>query len=323
MGDITARTTALRALRLLGIVSLDPANPTGQAFPIEPTDPDDVIGVMNSALQDYSDTVPLEAREKNLGGLLHGPAQVTLNVTNGSTMISGFSAYASYMAGCTISIAGDSAQNEVTSNVELVLPYLGTSGTGVQATVYGDCLQVPEEVSKVLIPVSIPNQIPLLSCTDRWSFMRLSGYPLVTNPDGSVYGYPFFWFVQKIIQRPLFWYLEGAYQTGISHVPRRIRVGPMPDQTYQIGFKAAMNSPNIELSDIDNGDHVTDPMTFMPIQDGHVESLLFPLIAQKMTGLAQFKNDGTKAEIARGYSAALGRMRGIRAQGAPTFARYV
>lgn len=323
MGDITARTTALRALRLLGIVSLDPDVPTDQAFPIEPTDLDDVVGVMNSALQDYSDTVPLEAREKNLGAVLHAPTQVFLNATNGSTIISGFGDYASWMAGCTISIAGDSQQNELTSNVELVSPYGGTSGTNIEATVYGDCVQIPEVVSKVLVPVSIPNQIPLLSCSDRLTFMRLSGYPLVTNPDGSVYGYPFFWFVQKIVQRPLFWYLEGAYQTGISYVPRRIRVGPMPDQTYQMTFKAAMNSPNIESSDIDDGDHVTDPMTFMPIQDGHVESLLFPLICQKMTGLAQFKNDGTKAEIGRAYVAALGRMRGIRAQGAPTFARYV
>lgn len=320
---VSATVLGKRLLRLFGVTSLNPASPANQPFPIEPTDLDDIVGVINSSLQDIFDTGPLEDREKNLGGSLHGPTAITLTATNGSSVISGLTTYAAWMLGCTIRISGDSQDNELTSATQLVRPYQGTTGSVIPATIYGDCIQLDDTVSKVLSPVSLPNQIPLISCTDRFQFMRQSGYPLVVTSTGSAYGYPFFWFVQKIISRPLFWYLEGAYTAGLSYVPRRIRVGPMPDQPYAIGYKAAMTATSIAATDIDPGDHTTDPGVLFPLPDSQVESILYPICCQKLTGLAQFKNDGTKAEIARAYRVSLDRLRGIRAQGAVTFARYV
>lgn len=317
--SVTVQTLSKRLLRLFGVTSLDASSPANQPFPIEATDIDDIVGVINSSLQDIFDTGPLEDRERNLGAQLMAPTQVTLTATNGSTTISALTTYAAWMLGCTIRLSGDPQDNELTSSTLLVRPYQGTTGS-ISATVYGDSIQLDDTISKVLVPVCLANQIPLLPCGDRITFMRMSGYPLVTNPDGSVYGYPFFWFVQKVVQRPLFWFLEGAYTAGISYVPSRIRLGPMPDQRYAMSYKAAMCPTPIVAADV--GTASSDPGTLIPLPDSQVESILYPICAQKLTGLGQFKNDGTKPEIGRAYQKATSRLRGVRKQGAPTFARY-
>lgn len=328
MGDanystVTVRALALRLLRDFGVTSLNPASPSGQPFPIEPTDPDDIVGVINSSLQDYSGDAPLESKEQNLGAYLNAPTTVTLSVTNASNVITTFTGYQSWMLGCTIRIAGDPQDNEMTSQTVLARPYTGSTTSSAEATVYGDAVQLDGTVAKVLNPVSLPNQSPLIACTDRWTFMRMSGYPLVVNADGTAYGYPFFWFVQKIISRPRFWYLEGAYTAGLAYVPRRIRVAPMPDMAYSMAYKAASAAWGIGALDIDTGDHTTDPGIQFPISDGLVESILMPICRQKLSGLPQFKNDACRPEIARAYKKANEKLSNLRGQGAPQYARYI
>lgn len=319
--SVTCRTLGCRLLRDFGVTSLDPA--AAIPFPIQPTDLDDIVGVINSSLQDYFGDSPLESKEQNLGAWLNAPTTVTLSVTEGSSTISSFSGYASWMLGCTIRIAGDPQDNEVTSQTLLTHPYAGNTTSGASATVFSDAVQLDGSVAKVLNPVSLPNQSPLIACTDRWTFMRMSGYPLVVNADGTAYGYPFFWFVQKIVSRPRFWYLEAAYTQGSAYVPRRIRVAPMPDQAYSLAYKAASAAYGIGAADIDNGDHTTDPGVLFPISDGLVESILMPICRQKVSGLAQFTNVRGMAEIQRAYAKANQKLSNIRGQGAPQYARYV
>lgn len=318
---VTARVLGLRLLRDFGVTSLDPA--ANVPVPIGPTDLDDVTRAINSALQSIFSKQSLEEKEQNLGAWLNAPTQVTLSVTAQSGAIASFTGWATWMTGCTIRLSGDPQDNEVTSQTLLARPYAGNTSSTVQATVYGDCVQLSGSVAKVLNPLSLPNQSPLISCTDRWTFMRMSGYPLVTNADGSAYGYPFFWFVQKIIQRPRFWFLESAYTAGLGYVPRRIRVGPMPDQGYSLAYKAASAAQGISATDIDNDDHTTDPGVLFPLADNRVESLLEPFCRQRLTGMTQFKNDGCKAEIMRAFQEANQELNNLRAQGAPQYARYV
>lgn len=321
--SLTCRTAALRLLRDLGVVSLDPATPSGQKFPIEPTDLDDTVGVMNAALQPIYRRGPSEMREQNLGAYIHGPTTVLVDVTNGLSTIANLTPYSSWMLGCTIRVGGDQQDNEVTSSTLLARPYVGSTATGVSAIVYGDAVQLDATVGKVMDPVSLPNQTPLVPCTNRMTFMMLAGYPLVTNSDGSAYGYPFFWFVRKNVSRPLFWFLEGAYNSALSYVPRRIRVAPMPDMAYSLSYRAAMNPPVITSANIDNGDHTTDPNVQIPIPDAFTESIFFPLARQRMSGLAQFKNSGTLPEITRAAKEAMVMLNLSNGQSSRTEGRYI
>lgn len=310
-------------MRDLGVLSLDPANPAGQPFPIEPTDLDDVIGVMNATMQPIFRRGPSEMREQNLGAYLQGPRNVTLSATNGSAVISALTTYDSSMLGCTIRVGGDQQDNELTSQTLLARPYAGASATGISSVVYGDAYQLDATVGKVLDPVALPNQTPLVPCTDRFTFMTMAGYPLVVNQDGSAYGYPFFWFVRKNFSRPLYWFLEGAYSSASSFVPRRIRVAPMPDMAYSLSFRAAINPTVITAANIDNGDHVTDPGVPIPIPDGFSESIFFALARQRMSGLAQFKNSGTLPEIQRAAKEAMVMLQLSNGQASLTEGRYI
>jgi len=322
----TVRTIALRLLRDLGVISLNPSAPANQPTPLESTDLDDVTGVMSAALQEIYDEGPSELKEQNLSGYLNAPTNTTLSATLGSTTISSLSVPGSWVGatgGCTIRIAGDAQDNELTSATQLARPYMGATGSGISATLYGDSLQLDDSINKVMHPVSLPNQVPLWAATDRLMFLRLAGYPLVTNADGSAYGAPFFWFVRKNISRPLTWFLEGAANSALWYLPRRIRVAPMPDQAYALGYRAAINPPRFAPTDVDTGDHTTDPGTNIPIPNGFIETIYLPICRQRLSGLAQFKNQGTLPEIGRAYKAAVAALKNSRGQSALTEGRYL
>lgn len=313
--NITCRAICLRGLRYLGITSLNPANPANQPFPIEPTDLDDVLGCLNSAFQEYFRLSPTEVRESNTGSVLNAPTSVTLNVTNTSAVIASFSGYQSWMLGCTIRVGDDTQDNEVTSQTLLARPFLGSSGSAVQATVFGDCVQLDQTVSEVMDPVAImsPLQTWLGACRSRKDFALCAGFPLVTNPDGSTYNWPFYWIVRKTESRPLWWYLEPAYSSALGFVPRRLRVAPMPNGQYTIGYRIASTATRYQTSDVDTGDHTTDPMTFLPINDADVESSLMKIFVMELSELPTFKNADCLAAVERAYNRAVMKIENIHA----------
>lgn len=317
----TAQTAALRLLRYYGVTSLDPTTPARQPFKIQPTDLDDVLSVMNYALQVMTRREPGSEKQQNLGAYLHAPTTASFTVTNGSPVISGFSGYQPWMAGCTVRVNGDTQDNELTSATLMARPFVGTSGTA-SATVYGDAVQLDQTISDVCAPVSLPNQAPLIPCTDRMTFMRLSGYPMICNPNGSAYGYPFFWFVQKVVSRPLAWFLEGAYQAGINYVPRRIRVAPMPDQTYSLAFRANINPTRLLSTDLANMDF-SDPGIMIPVPDDQFESLFEPIALKQLSGKPPFKNSDALPQIEAAYLQAIATLKSLNPMQAVTRGIYI
>lgn len=311
MAAPTCQPVGKDLLRLLGVVSLDTATPANQPNPIETGDLEDVATAMTGAMQELFDLGPSEMREQPGAAYLHAPTAVTLTVTQGSTTISALTTYNAWMLGCTIRIAGDGQDNEISSSTKLARPYAGASGTAVGATVYADCVQFDETVGRIMAPVTLPNQLPLVPANTRDEFIRLSGYPLVTGANGAPY--PFFWFTQKTIARPFVWFVEGYYDPSLDYLPHRLRFAPMPDQAYSVGFRAAINPIRITPADIDGVAHA-DPGTKLPIPNGWVESIYLPMCRQRMTGLPKFKNDGARNEIARAYARAVQILQGSKAQ---------
>lgn len=325
---ITAQGGALRLLRYFGVTSLDPATPAAQPFPIQPTDLDDILDVMNATNQKMFRTTPDEERSQNLGTALRGPTSVHFDVTNRSNAIANFGAYASWMVGCTVRIGGDDQDNELTAQALLARPYMGTTTSQASAIVYNDAFQLDATVGKVMVPVAMPNQVPMTPCTDRMTFMRMAGYPLVCNPDGTAYGYPWFWFVRKNISRPIAWFLEPAYTVGLNFVPRRIRVAPMPDQDYPLSYKAALNPTRLGILDLvtdPNSDPpiLTDPGTLIPVSDDMFESIYLPIAVKKLSGKPQFKNSEALPQIAADYAEAIEALKSILPQAAARMAIYI
>lgn len=306
MAAPTAHTVGKRLLRYWGVTSLDSTSPSGQPFPIQSTDLDDLVGVMTGSLQELFDLGPAHMRQKSIGALLNAPTTVTLTATYGITTISALTTYAAWMLGCTIRITGDTQDNELSSSTVLARPYMGTSASGISATVYADSIQLDETVDRVLSPVSLPDRTPLLAAATRAQFIQLAGYPLLSAADGTPYGGPFNWFVRKTHATPVAWFVDGFYDSTKDYLPRRIRFAPMPDMAYPVGYLAVINPPRIATADIDNGDHSTDPGVKLPIPNGWIESIYMPICAQRMTATPKFHNDSALPEIGRQYKAAVG-----------------
>lgn len=148
MSAPTAYNLVLSLLRDLGVTSLDPAVPAGQVNPIEPTDLTDVCMVLTSAMQEMAQESAQEQLNQPGAGYIQGPANVTLTCTQGSQAVSGFTAYASWMNGCTIQVSGDNQDNEVLSATMLARPYAGTTGSNT-AVVYCDVLTLDSDADHV------------------------------------------------------------------------------------------------------------------------------------------------------------------------------
>lgn len=317
MAGPTALDCAMRLLRDFGVTSLDPATPANQAYPIEDGDLDDIAGTMTEALQLIWDMGPSEMKEQPGSCYLHAPTQVTLTATQGSTVISGISGFQSWMLGCTIRINGDDQDNQLENQTTIGVAYAGTSGSGIGATVYGDCVQLDETVQNVIAPLCLPNQLPLIPADTYGDFIRIGGWPLVTGPDGSTVGYPFFWFVRKIIARPITWFVQGYYDPTLDYLPRRIRFNPMPDQAYSASYVKGLVPIRISVSDID-----PDPGTKIPIPNQWHERVFLPICRQILSGKPKFKNSGCMPEINRAYRMAIQALEDSMAQSALSYSVY-
>jgi hypothetical protein len=246
---VTVQQAALPLLRYVGINQLTP-EPTGsQLETCQPTDLDNAALAITQAIGEIHEVSPIENREVSTGAILYGPTAVTLNVTQGSTTISGLSSYAARMNGATIRIGGDDQDNELASQTQLARPYNGSTGS-VSATIYGDSVTLPSTYSRAIGPLWLPNNYPMPIADSLEEFIRMSGYPMVVSPDGRGDLSPLFSFIRKSVGRPRVAMAVGAYDGTLEYVMRRLRVAPLPDQNYTLAFRAAVNPPKFTRNDI-------------------------------------------------------------------------
>jgi len=154
----------MRMLKYFGIQQLGPVTQPSNLEQVQPGDLDDLITELNAAMQELFDNAPSELMEQPRGALLLAPLAVTLTATQGSTVISGFTAFTAAMPGCTIRLAGDTQDNEIVSATELASPFAATGGP-ITATVFFDCVNLA-------LTTFCPSW---LSPTSRFSTRRMTG----------------------------------------------------------------------------------------------------------------------------------------------------
>lgn len=246
----TCQKLALRLLPYIGITSLSPQPIGSELESVLPSDLEDVAWSLSAAMQEIFDTAPTEDSEVPQAYLLRGPTNVTVTATEGSQTVV-IAGYAAWMLGCTIRITGDTQDNEILSSTTLAQPFLGTTGAGIPTTVYNDAIVIDDTVKNVIAPYELPNQWPIYAATSFMDWLRFATSPLVTDTLGNAVGFPFPYYYQKTVSRPRAAYVQGFYNApGVGYVPRRIRIGPMPDTEYTFKFKASLNPPRYSALDI-------------------------------------------------------------------------
>jgi hypothetical protein len=295
----TLQQVSKRLLRDLGVVSLNPASPAEQAHPIEATDLDDVLAVIHSAYDEIWEEGPLEMRQRPGSGFLRAPVNLTLSVTNGSETVSAVTTYASWMAGCTVRIAGEEGDNQFVNATLLARPFTGTTGA-TTATVYGDAVTLATGIDKVIAPLSMHNRGPLHYCATLEEFQERTGMPMMNGiPYATTGGYGG---SRLSVSCPSVWMIEGYYSFDLGTWPKRIRFGPLPDRAYTVTYQASYVRPEYEVTNIN------EPDVVIPLPN-----ILEPVARQHLTSLPTFKNAEAKAEIARQYRLAIKKLKNSRA----------
>lgn len=295
---MTVAQLALRLLARIGVVSFDPTlNATNQLRRgLVSGDLDEALAAINGAMQECFGLGPAELSEQDMGGVLRAPTAVTLNVTQYSTTISSFTTYASWMEGCTIRIAGDTADNVIVSSTALRRPYIGSTTSGAAATVYADAIPCSSNVRNVLGPVVIPNTSPLVAMGTRDEFLRWDNAAYTPNRSGIPPQAAYM--LSKMIGRPGAWFSDTNYNASDAFTPVYLRVSPMPDRAYPIEYRAKLKPPVFVQADLYAGTaYATDPGTIIPFD--WVEDTLLPIALQRFTAHPAFDNSSAAGEIAR------------------------
>lgn len=260
---------------------------------------DDIAGIITAALQEIFQDGPASLSEIPFGRNLYAPATITLNVVQGLAATVVVSGMQDWMNGCSVQIAGDGFVNELANRTGLLRrPYLGPTATAVQATVYGNSIELEQDVRAVLEPVTAGLDGELMPCGDRAAFDRFGGCRLHSQ------------FVE--IGRPCAYIVEHQYDETLDYLPTFLRVTPAPCEAQPVTFRAKIYPPTITVEDL--GDQDDDPGAAFPIPGRWVESILLPYCLQRFTGSALFKNAEAKAEIARQYAAAKATLANTRPQ---------
>jgi hypothetical protein len=159
----------------------------------------------------------------------------------------------------------------------------------------------------------------------RHQFLQLGLYPLTEScqPGLPLGPTPFYWFGKKASSTcPYTWIVDGYHDATLDYLPRRMRFAPMPVGAIGVSYTAIATPPRIVATDIDSGDHTTDPGKKLPVPNGWMEIILLPIIRQQMTGSGLFKNEESKREIARAYGVAVGILEKAKGGGGGMVALY-
>jgi hypothetical protein len=205
---------------------------------------------VNATLQKLWTMVPQWWTTPIQDALLQAPQAVTLTVTQGSKTFSGFTPSA-WMIGCTIKIADDTFNNEITSATTLARPFLGTTGSK-SATVYCDAVALPSDTLAVFPPVMVLGLGELQSARTKRDLLALN--------NGTA-------------APPTTYFLERRSDAS-NIATHMLRVAPFPDILYALAFDAKRNVPQVTLAAWNDAANTGT----VPIPEEYIESIFLPFV---------------------------------------------
>lgn len=325
---MTFRQIADFFFRHSGLTSLDPLVDVDVNLMrrLESRDIPDAVMCINGALEESYSLAPISLTGRPVGGVLRPAQAVTLTATQYSTTISALTTYASWMLGCTIRIGGDELDNQIISSTELLRPYVGSSASGIGATVYADCIPVSSAYMAVIEPVRILGTAPVRmvgSEEEFYAYNRRPRYYSATGNGATRYGWGYEDTVaNKTIGQPRLaradWLALGTAQPSLF-----LRFNPMPDRVYSVTFTGQLAPPVITAADIwTNGTPTVDPGTIVTLPFPY--SVLTAFCLKRWTANPTYSPRGGDqiAEIDRQYQDAKRAMLCRPAQYAESFAIF-
>ena len=111
-----------------------------------------LVGAINAGLKQWEKDAPVSAKTYPTAATFRAAREITLDATEDSTTIASGDITSDDL-GCSLLIDGDTVPNTLTSTTSLRLPYAGTTGSGISATLYGDAAPLPANYTGITGPV--------------------------------------------------------------------------------------------------------------------------------------------------------------------------
>ncbi len=269
------------------------------------------LTAIHGGLSELGTLGPLWQVRARKSATIYAPTTFTIpTLTQGGTSFTLTApTWQSWMLGCSIKI-GD-RWNEIIGRDEntvlLLNPELTTYGTNVSATVWCDCIQLPDNVLQVLGPVAIADGYELIAAKNL-SDIHQAVYDYWRTED-----YGFGSFTTNARRRTadspgprLYWH-DTQYTGSTAPAVSRLRLGPMPISLCVLNYRARMSTPTFTQSDVYNAvtDVSADPGVRIPVRDDLIETVFLPIVRQRFTAAAIFRNESVLGEFKRQYEAAL------------------
>ena len=267
-----------------------------------------VLECCNAAVQEISHYATRDFWKDTQSAILYPPTTVTLYVTENSKTVTFESGWATWMEGCSIEIAGSDQLHRINNHISsgpdevtLMEEWIGSTGSGVSATVYGDAVKLSGAVLKLLGSVVLNGERVLTPLVNEdlnnrlhhnrdnfyrgrwWEYGEDSSYPSsLSDKTGT----------------PTHYFIDSEYDDTSTILAQEnfLRVRPFPEAKSRIRFSASIKPAAWTTAEITliPADPEGDPEIPLPLPStsgnqatgcpgGMDETILLPFCYQNIT----------------------------------------
>ena len=308
---MTIQETVLDLLQFIGVngfSAVDGANALNRPG-LDTQDVNKALAAINSALQEIQKFGPKSLKETERAAYFYDPTIVYLTTDATQAQSITLVSPPAWIPGCSILIDGDGDLNrvvDVTGNqVSLLRGYRGPTATDVKATIYADCLLLPDDITSVVEPVQITPNRRLTRARDLAEFLRFTPYGYGYDTIGYG-GYP--WSTleygmgpSKVSGVPSLYYVESRQKDRLLYM----RLNPMPSSRGNVTYQAKLAPERVSANALalDGGADPGIPFTSIPERDQ--ESLLLPLARWRFFAHPALKNSESRQSVKLEYDEAM------------------
>lgn len=233
---MTAKQLAFHVLK--GVTKLDLAEAPMNVL-------QELLDGLNLALASWLNILPQERRGTTFGGIVRAPVNLPISIVSqakqfayvsggGAYPVGGYASEEDALGG-SVYLPGMAHQNQLMAPVTLLYPYLGTTGSNVAMTIYGDAVHLPESAWAVEGTVSLISRdgAPLTILAHNPN--RAEMIPLHPRETGS----------------PREWWMESLNPLTEADSRRFVlRIWPLPTTEYVIRIPVGLFPQAFKMEDI-------------------------------------------------------------------------
>ena len=229
------------------------------------------VDIINSGLSAYHQRTPPNYRHASASVTLPAPMTASFGLTNGSQNFTGYTATAS-QEGSSVVFADKNDPQQIVGTSQFLANWGGSTGT-INGTIYGDAIQLPSGVARVVTHPTINGNV-------------------LKREDAEI------WLSPTAVGKPSAYKLEAVGSIGGAFPPFYLRVHPLPETSYIVSLTVELEPSQLVITDL-------SAQTTIPVRSSHVASFLLPICEGELAMSELWNSDFAKDGVMKRYENAI------------------